>query len=126
MYDLLKKNSAFFFPYLLFLLIATSCLTLWGRNDISLFINGHNSFATDFFFQILDRCWLRVPNTPRGICAGIYKFQVYDHVSCLFFGSFWYKRQYKVCFTCPTPIYSIWASTPGFLSCTRCRCLYLG
>ena len=51
MYDLLKKNSAFFFPYLLFLLIATSCLTLWGRNDISLFINGHNSFATDFFFK---------------------------------------------------------------------------
>ena len=51
MYDLLKKNSAFFFPYLLFLLLATGSLMVWDRNDISLFINGHYSIPTDFFFK---------------------------------------------------------------------------
>jgi membrane-associated phospholipid phosphatase len=51
MYDLLKKNSAFFFPYLLARLAGTSFLMLWSRNDVSLFINGHNSAATDFFFK---------------------------------------------------------------------------
>ena len=51
MYDLLKKNSAFFFPYLLVLLAGTSFIMLWSKNDISLFINGHNSQFSDFFFK---------------------------------------------------------------------------
>src|ERR1700739_1294119 len=51
MYDLLKKNSAFFFPYLLALLAGTSFIMLWTKNDISLFINGHHSLFSDFFFK---------------------------------------------------------------------------
>ncbi|HWY98881.1 MAG TPA: phosphatase PAP2 family protein [Bacteroidia bacterium] len=51
MYDILKKNSAFFFPYLLSLLAGTAFFMLWGKTDISLYINGHNSAFTDFFFK---------------------------------------------------------------------------
>ena len=51
MYDLLKKNSAFFIPYFLFLLLATASLLLWTRIDISLFINGHHCAVTDIFFR---------------------------------------------------------------------------
>jgi membrane-associated phospholipid phosphatase len=51
MYDILKKNSAFFFPYLLSLLAGSAFFMLWGKTDISLYINGHNSAFTDFFFK---------------------------------------------------------------------------
>ena len=51
MYALLKKNSAFFIPYFLFLLAGTTFLLFSTRNDISLFINGHHNSQTDFFFS---------------------------------------------------------------------------
>jgi membrane-associated phospholipid phosphatase len=51
MYDILKKNSAFFFPYLLSLLAGTAFLGLWSQTSISLYINGHNSAFADFFFK---------------------------------------------------------------------------
>lgn len=51
MYSLLKKNSAYFIPYLLFVLSGIICIMLWSKIDISLFINGHHSPASDFFFS---------------------------------------------------------------------------
>src|ERR1700722_3085787 len=64
MYDILKKNSAFFFPYLLALLAGTSFLILWSRIDVSLFINGHHNTVTDFFFTYwtdVGLGWLVIP-----------------------------------------------------------------
>jgi len=51
MYDLLKKNSAFFIPYIFSILIGMVFLAFWSRTDISLFINGHNNPYADRFFS---------------------------------------------------------------------------
>lgn len=51
MFSLLKKNTAFFIPYLLFLLIGGIILIVYSKVDIALFINGYHCNAADFFFQ---------------------------------------------------------------------------
>ena len=51
MFSLLKKNSAFFIPYLLFLLIGGIILIAYGKVDIALFINGYHCPIADLFFQ---------------------------------------------------------------------------
>jgi len=66
MYDLLKKNSEFFFPYFLSLLCGTAFLMLWSKDDISLYINGHHTTTTDFFFSYwtdIGLGWLILPVT---------------------------------------------------------------
>jgi len=64
MYSLLRKNSAFFIPYFLFLLTGTLWLMAWSKNDIAVYINGHNSPAADFFFKYwtdVGLGWLIIP-----------------------------------------------------------------
>jgi membrane-associated phospholipid phosphatase len=51
MFSLLKKNKAFFIPYLLFLLAGGTTLIVWNKTDIHLFINHYNSPVADLFFR---------------------------------------------------------------------------
>jgi len=103
MYDLLKKNSAFFFPYLLFLLIATSCLGLWGRNDISLFINGHNSSVTDFFFKYWTNVGLGYLILPVALILAFINFRFMIMSVVCFLISFGINDSIKFALHAPRP-----------------------
>jgi membrane-associated phospholipid phosphatase len=51
MWPLFKKNTAFFIPYLLFLLAGGITLTAWNKIEIHQFINNHTCIAADYFFS---------------------------------------------------------------------------
>lgn len=51
MFSLLRKNSAFFIPYFLFLLAGGLILLLYDKTDIHLYINYRNTPLLDFFFS---------------------------------------------------------------------------
>lgn len=64
MIALLKKNSAFFIPYFLFLLSAGIALIACSKTDIALFINRYHASAADTFFKyvtLLGLGWLMLP-----------------------------------------------------------------
>lgn len=72
MFSLLKKNSAFFIPYLLFLLAGGIALLLHRKVDIASFINQYHNPSADFFFTYwtyIGLGWLYIPMAI--ICACI-------------------------------------------------------
>lgn len=103
MYDLLKKNSAFFFPYLLFIMLATSCLMLWDRIDISLFINGHYSFITDFFFKYWTDVGLGYLIIPVAIILAFINFRYMLMAIVCFLASFGVNDSIKFAMHAPRP-----------------------
>jgi len=59
-----KKNSAFFVPYFIFLLLGGIILIVKSETSIELFINSYHSPATDFFFKywtLIGLGWLILP-----------------------------------------------------------------
>jgi membrane-associated phospholipid phosphatase len=51
--DFYKKNKAFLFPYIGFLLIVLYILILWPKSEIHLFINRYHTPFFDFFFRYM-------------------------------------------------------------------------
>jgi membrane-associated phospholipid phosphatase len=64
MYSLIKKNSAFFLPYIIFLLASGTMLSLYSKENIHLFINQYHSPFADIFFSLWTNVglgWLIIP-----------------------------------------------------------------
>jgi membrane-associated phospholipid phosphatase len=60
----IRTNSAFFIPYIIFLLAGGFILSLWNKPDIHLFINKYHSPAFDYFFKywtLIGLGWLIIP-----------------------------------------------------------------
>ncbi|QHT67507.1 phosphatase PAP2 family protein [Rhodocytophaga rosea] len=53
MIKLFQRNTAFFLPYLFFLLIGAILQLLYSKEEIFLYINGNYHTAADYFFQYL-------------------------------------------------------------------------
>jgi membrane-associated phospholipid phosphatase len=49
--SIIKQNSAFFIPYLIFLVISSIALMVYGKADTHLYLNGIHSTALDVFFK---------------------------------------------------------------------------
>lgn len=61
---LLKKNAAFFIPYLIFLFAGGIVLSLWSKTAIHLYINNYHNPAADFFFRIWTNIGLGIMIVP--------------------------------------------------------------
>ncbi len=64
MFQLFKKNKAFFIPYLLFLLAGGLALALWNKTDIHLLINKYHNPQADLFFSNLTSLGLGITIVP--------------------------------------------------------------
>ncbi|MGP8215420.1 MAG: phosphatase PAP2 family protein [Bacteroidia bacterium] len=103
MYDILKKNSAFFIPYLLFLLAATVCIMQWGKIDCSLFINGHNSLITDFFFKYWTNVGLGYLIIPVALVLAFVRFRYMIMAVVCFLLTFMINDSIKFALNAPRP-----------------------
>jgi membrane-associated phospholipid phosphatase len=64
MISLVKKNSAFFIPYFIFLLIGGAALILGSKTGIHLYINKYHYSSADIFFKYwtdIGLGWLIIP-----------------------------------------------------------------
>jgi membrane-associated phospholipid phosphatase len=75
MFSLIKKNSAFFIPYLLFLLISGITLLSFSKPDIAFFINQHHCPAADFFFKYWTNIGLGYLIFPIAIILAFVRFR---------------------------------------------------
>ena len=75
MFSLLKKNTAFFIPYFLFLLAGGIILVLWDKTDIHLYINRHNNPSADFFFSNWTNLGLGLMIIPVAVVLAFIRFR---------------------------------------------------
>jgi membrane-associated phospholipid phosphatase len=75
MLSLFKKNTAFFIPYLIFLLTGGIVLSLWSKIDIHLFINRHNCPLADIFFRNWTNFGLGIMIIPVAIILAFIRFR---------------------------------------------------
>ena len=75
MFSLLKKNTAFFIPYFIFLLAGGIILVLWNKTDIHLYINSHNCPTADLFFSNWTNLGLGIMIIPVAIILAFIRFR---------------------------------------------------
>jgi membrane-associated phospholipid phosphatase len=75
MFSLLKKNTAFFIPYFLFLLAGGLILVLYGKTDIHLYVNSHHSPLADFFFSNWTNLGLGIMIIPVALVLAFIRFR---------------------------------------------------
>ncbi len=75
MFSLLKKNAAFFIPYLIFLFACSIVLALWSKAAIHLYINSYHNPAADFFFRTWTNLGLGVMIIPVTLVLAFVRFR---------------------------------------------------
>jgi len=75
MFSLLKKNAAFFVPYLIFLFAGGIVLVLWSKTDIHLYINSYHNPTADFFFRIWTNMGLGIMIVPVALILAFVRFR---------------------------------------------------
>lgn len=75
MFALIKKNSAFFIPYFIFLLAGGVILLLWSKTDINYYINQHNSPVADLFFSSWTCLGLGIMIIPVALILAFIRFR---------------------------------------------------
>ncbi len=104
MLSLLKKNTAFFIPYFLFLLAGGIILLLNSKTDIHIFINSHHAPQADFFFSNWTNAGLGIMIIPVAIILAFIRFR-YMLISVLgFLIAVIINDSLKVLFHTPRPV----------------------
>jgi len=75
MFSFLKKNSAFFIPYFIFLLAGGAILLLWNKTDIHLFINSYHNTIADLFFSNWTNLGLGIMILPVALILAFIRFR---------------------------------------------------
>jgi membrane-associated phospholipid phosphatase len=75
MFSLVKKNSAFFIPYFIFLLAGGTILLLSNKTDIHLYINSYHCPAADFFFSNWTNLGLGLMIIPVALILAFIRFR---------------------------------------------------
>ena len=75
MFSLLKKNAAFFIPYLIFLCAGGIVLFLWNKTDIHLYINRYHNPTADLFFSAWTNLGLGVMIIPVALILAFIRFR---------------------------------------------------
>jgi membrane-associated phospholipid phosphatase len=104
MYDLLKKNSAFFIPYLIVLLFGVAWLSLWPKTNISLFINGHHDRLSDYFFEYWTDVGLGYLIIPVALTLAFIRFRFVLMAVMSFILSFCITDSLKYILRVPRPL----------------------
>jgi len=75
MVSLLKKNTAFFLPYFIFLLAGGLVLSIWSKTDIHLYINNFHSPLADLFFSNWTNLGLGIMIIPLSLILAFIRFR---------------------------------------------------
>jgi len=75
MFSLVKKNTAFFIPYFIFLLAGGILLLLYGKTVVTLSINKYNNPTADFFFKNWTSLGLGIMIIPVGLILAFVRFR---------------------------------------------------
>lgn len=75
MLSLLKKNAAFFIPYLIFLFAGGIVLFLWSKIAIHLYINSYHNPVADFIFRTWTNFGLGIMIVPVALILAFIRFR---------------------------------------------------
>jgi len=104
MFSLIKKNTAFFLPYFIFLLAGGFILSLWSKTDIHLYINSFHSTLADFFFSNWTNLGLGIIVIPVSLILAFIRFRYMIITVIGFFITVIINDSLKFLFHTPRPL----------------------
>ncbi len=104
MFSLLKKNSVFFIPYLIFLVAGGIIMGLWSKTEIHLYVNRHTNTTADLFFSNWTNLGLGITIVPVVLILAFIRLRYVIISLAGFLLSFIINDSLKVLFHTPRPV----------------------